>query len=183
MDADNEDGRWLTYSELAVARGIDRQSARRMANRTGWRRQKDNQGIVRVYVPFGREAPLRRERDTSADKPADMPADMSHAIRALEASVASLTARAEFAEKRAEKVEIDLDTARDRAHQAEHALSAERNRADQAEIALDRLESELEAEKIARAEAEADAAELREAEAAWKGKGRWARLRAAWLGK
>jgi hypothetical protein len=165
MGADDVDGRWMTYSELADARGIDRQSARRMANRTGWRRQKDNQGVVRVYVPLGRDAPHRRERDTSADLPADMSADVtadiSHAIRALEASIISLTARAEFAEKRADQVEMARDVERNRANQAEQALSAERNRADQAKIALDRLESKLEAEKIARAEAEADAAEMR----------------------
>ena len=35
---------------------------------------------------------------------------------------------------------------------------------------------------MAQAEAEADAAELRHAEAAQQGRGRWARLRAAWQG-
>jgi truncated hemoglobin YjbI len=95
-----------------------------------------------------------------------------------------------LAESHAVRVEIDL--------------AAQRNRAN-------RLESQLETAEIARGEAEADAAELREAmqkadhdrttavaiadeavraaeelrraEAQRAGQGRWARLRAAWRGE
>jgi hypothetical protein len=81
MDNDT-DGRWMTYEELAIARGIDRNSARRLASRLKWRRQQDNQQIVRVYVPAARDEPDRRRRDM----PADNPPDMSHAIGALEAA-------------------------------------------------------------------------------------------------
>jgi hypothetical protein len=73
--------------------------------------------------------------------------------------------------------------AENRANQAERDFAVERNRADQLELAQDKLESELESEKIARAEAEADAAELRQAQVTRAGQGRWARLRAAWLGE
>ena len=59
MDA-GEEGRWMTYAELADARGIDRQSARKLANRTHWRRQKDNHGVVRVYVPLAQAERQRR---------------------------------------------------------------------------------------------------------------------------
>ena len=45
------------------------------------------------------------------------------------------------------------------------------------------LRDELAAAQIGQAEAEADAAELRQAEAARKGRGRLARLRAAWRGE
>ena len=96
-------------------------------------------------------------------------------------------------------------------NRAEQSLSEERKRADQAEVASNRLETELDAEKLGRAEAEADAAELREAmqkadhdrttavaiadeavraaeelrraEAKRAGQGRWQRLRAAWRGE
>jgi hypothetical protein len=53
MDAgtDSADGTWLTYAELAALRGIDRQSAARLTFRRHWRRQKDNRGTVRVFVP------------------------------------------------------------------------------------------------------------------------------------
>ena len=62
------------------------------------------------------------------------------------------------------------------------ALIGERHRADQAEVSVDRLETELEAARIAQAEAEADTSELRRTEAERRGQGRWARLRAAWRG-
>ena len=42
------------------------------------------------------------------------------------------------------------------------------------------LSAKVRVAEIAQAEAEADAAELRQADAARRGKGRWARLRAAW---
>jgi len=103
MDDAGEDGRWLTYDELAEARGIDRQSARRMANRSRWRRQKDNHGVVRVYVPLAQAIRQRRQRDVpagiSTDKPADMSAgtsaDIRQAIGALEAAVVAFRERAE----------------------------------------------------------------------------------------
>ena len=45
------------------------------------------------------------------------------------------------------------------------------------------LQRALEAAEIAQREAEADAAELRQAEATRQGRGRWARLRQAWRGQ
>jgi hypothetical protein len=109
MDDHDYDGRWMTYAELADARGIDRQSARRMANRTRWRRQKDNHGVVRVYVPMAHVAAHRRQRDVAADISADMPAvmsaDLSNAINALQGALASVEKRAESAEGRAERAE------------------------------------------------------------------------------
>jgi hypothetical protein len=44
----------------------------------------------------------------------------------------------------------------------------------------DRALADLQAAQIAQAEAEADAAELRQADAARRARGRWARIRAAW---
>jgi hypothetical protein len=178
MDAD-ADGRWMTYTEIAEARGIDRQSARRLANRAGWRRQKDNHGVVRVYVPLGRDTPHRKERDTpagvpavlSADAPAATSADISHAIRGLEAAVTSLTARAESAEKRAEQAEIRAERMESRAFRAEQAFTDERSRAnraesraDQAELAADKLESQLDVANAAAAAAQEMVEELRQAE-------------------
>ena len=48
---DQDDGRWLTYPELAAVRGIDKPSAIRLATRKKWRRQRDNRRVVRVLVP------------------------------------------------------------------------------------------------------------------------------------
>jgi hypothetical protein len=52
--------------------------------------------------------------------------------------------------------------ARNRAIRAESDLAAERNRADRLEMAQDQLETDLEAAQIGLAEAQADAAELRQ---------------------
>jgi hypothetical protein len=51
MDGTSEDGRWLTYAELAELRGISKASATRMSFRHKWRRQAGNDGTVRVLVP------------------------------------------------------------------------------------------------------------------------------------
>jgi predicted RNase H-like nuclease (RuvC/YqgF family) len=232
MDA-GDDGRWMTYDELAEARGIDRQSARRMANRSHWRRQKDNRGTVRVYVPIEQAIRARRHSSagTSADRPAptsagtsvdmsaDMPADTQRAITALEASLAVLREqldraeagqglernRADRAENRADAAEKRADGAESRADRLDQALAGERARVDELRDRLEDLQSrlgQLEAEGAAadvqtaqltaqlkqiRAEAQeaAQAASelLRQAEAARQGRGRWARLRAAWRGE
>ena len=83
---DAADGRWMTYAELGATRGITKESALKLALRRKWRKQDDNQGHVRVYVPLEWAPP----RDTGADAGADQRADMSRAITALDAAVATL---------------------------------------------------------------------------------------------
>jgi chromosome segregation ATPase len=141
MDTD-ADGRWMTYEELANARGIDRQSARRLASRLKWRRQKDNRQVVRVYVPSERAVPQRGKRNTSADTSGAISADISIAVRSLESAVTTLPEQ--------------LERERSRADQAEaRATSA---------LALLRGAAEtLKTEQAAKAAAEAKAAELQEA--------------------
>jgi hypothetical protein len=49
MDA--AETRWVTYAELAVARGIDKASAFRLVKRHKWPRQRGNEGeTVRIAV-------------------------------------------------------------------------------------------------------------------------------------
>jgi hypothetical protein len=60
---DQDDGRWLTYPELAAVRGIDKPSAIRLATRKKWRRQRDNCRIVRVLVPPEWLAPRYQSMD------------------------------------------------------------------------------------------------------------------------
>ena len=50
-DMPDDAGRWLTYAELAVLRGITRESAVRMAQRNHWRRRRNNRGEALVMVP------------------------------------------------------------------------------------------------------------------------------------
>ena len=52
MDIATDDtGVWMTYGELAVARDIQRDAARRLAQRHRWRRHTGNDGLARVLVP------------------------------------------------------------------------------------------------------------------------------------
>ena len=46
------DGRWLTYREIAQARGIDVPSAVKLSRRQHWRRQAGNRNTVRIFVPL-----------------------------------------------------------------------------------------------------------------------------------
>jgi hypothetical protein len=48
---DDEEGRWLTYEELAALRGTSRRAAVMLVRRHRWRRQKDNEGHTRALVP------------------------------------------------------------------------------------------------------------------------------------
>ena len=49
---DAADGRWMTYAELGATRGITKEFALKLALRRKWRKQDDNHGHVRVYVPL-----------------------------------------------------------------------------------------------------------------------------------
>ena len=48
---DTDGGTWMTYDELAAARGIDRISAVKLALRNAWRKQRDKYRVARVRVP------------------------------------------------------------------------------------------------------------------------------------
>ena len=49
---DDASGTWMTYDELAAARGIDRLSAVKLALRNAWRKQRDRCRVARVRVPL-----------------------------------------------------------------------------------------------------------------------------------
>jgi hypothetical protein len=44
-------GRWLNYAEIAALRRISKASAERLVRRRRWRKQTDNRGVARAYVP------------------------------------------------------------------------------------------------------------------------------------
>ena len=205
-DDSGANGVWMTYGEIAIVRGIKRVAAIRLVQRHKWRKQAGNDGLARILVPPewakpGDRAPRDIVPDVTDDVVRDDGGDVVRVINALETSIASLAERAEVAERRA-------DQAESRADRAEHGRDAERARADvlrdrvdamqvaaaalQAQLAAAEAEgdaltvetAELTAQvKAARAEAREaqDAAEeLRLADAARRGRGRLARLRAAW---
>jgi hypothetical protein len=192
IDADTV---WLTYAELGIARGTNAAAAKRLAMRRRWRRQAGNDGTTRVSVPVSEVRHWKG--DTSAHTRVDAGVNTgddtevnTSVIKALEAAVASLTDRSTAAETRADRAEIRAESVEKRANEAERALSEERRRADRLELTHDRLETERDAAEARSTQAVADAQaaqqaaeELRQAEAARRGQGRWARLRVAWRGE
>jgi len=58
------DHRWVSYDDLAAARGISKASAFRMANRHKWEKGKGNNGTVRLLVPL---SVLDRRSDARSD--------------------------------------------------------------------------------------------------------------------
>jgi hypothetical protein len=187
------EGRWMSYGELAEARQIDRTSALKLALRRKWRKQADNRGTIRVYVPL--------DWATLADKRAASGTDMSTAIGATEAAIAALRERAQASDQRADQAEARAeaadrraDHAEARADRAEQTTAGERARADTLRDRLDALRSDLTAAKTLQVETEAamqgriqaaqDAlAMLRQAEADRKARGLLARLGAAVRGR
>jgi hypothetical protein len=209
-----QDGRWMTYGELARARSIDRQSAVKLVRRQHWRRQPGNDGEVRIFVPsegLSRVTAKDETRDEARPIAPDMTA-FETALAAIEAAhaseVAVLRERADAAEMSrvaaqamadralVHLAEAEMRAEADRAH-ADQAIAGERARADALrdrvetlQVQLAQLEAEGAASDIQAAEltaqlkqARSEAQEAAAAEAARKGRGRWARLRAAWRGE
>ncbi|HEY2616196.1 MAG TPA: hypothetical protein VGI78_02555 [Acetobacteraceae bacterium] len=161
----------MSYTELAEARRITTPSAIRLVLRRGWRRQQDNQGVMRALVPAQWMEPARNFEPDS---------HLIQAIATLEATIAVLRERAEVAEHAAE-------IERERANRAEVARRAEYSRADLLRERIDHLRADLaEAEaamEMTRYEAReaAQVAEaLREEDARWRSLGRVARIREVW---
>ena len=192
MDGDDEDGRWLTYAELAEIRGITSRSATRMAFRAKWRRQMANDGTARVFVP----ASALHDKAPGSDMGA-MAAAMDTAMGLLRQQLDRAEARADRAETAAAALREQIETERQRADRAEQGREGELARAAALQGRVDDLNTKLidaqaelaaaqdqaEAARKAQAEAEGHAAELRRADADQRARGRWARLRAAWRGQ
>jgi hypothetical protein len=146
MPEDNPpDIRWLSYQEIAVARGISRTSAERMVRRAKWRRQVDNQGVTKAAVPLSY---LERDPADPPDRPPDRQGEnlpgnglLHDAVRAFEASIATLTEQ--------------LARERDRSDKSVAAMI-------ETEKAVGDLRRKLDASQTSLAAAEAGAAELRD---------------------
>lgn len=169
------DSRWMSYAELAAARRIATSSAIRLVKRRGWRRQADNHGTMRALVPPEWSEP-------APGKDFDPGAHFSHAISALETSIAALRERAEAAEQMAR-------AERERADRAVLSRDAERSRTDLLRQRIDVLRAEAAEADIALQTARREAFEaaqyaesLRQADTEWRELSRAERLRRAWRG-
>jgi hypothetical protein len=174
---DRQDGRWLTYAELAAIRGIGRASAVKLVQRERWPRSSGNDRArtVRVLVPPDWLAPAK-ERPASSDAPAmsgEYPGMMAGALAALEDAVAGLRGQLDVANARAERAEARADALRDRADELQ---AGQELMMDMHARALAAAQDQLERVR--------EAAEgLRDAEQERRARGLLARLRAAVRGE
>jgi hypothetical protein len=169
-----DDGRWLSYSELAGERGISRQSAVRLVRRQRWRRQMANDGEARVFVPADHLPGVTPPDDGTGHSPGRAPGDdtghqnlMAGALAALEGAVAALqeqlgqaNTRADRAEARADDLRAQIDVLNAEmvatGAEADRAMADERMRADRLNERVDALSADL-----TRAEADRRVAEVR----------------------
>jgi hypothetical protein len=157
-----EDGQWLTLAELAAARHISTASAARLVRRhEQWRRQRNNQGHVRVLVPMEaltadvREDILEDVRQQDSESVMAAVAGLIARAERAETEVDHHRERADAAEARAARVEQDQERANAVIASLEADLAAANARAKAAEAST-------EAAQIGQVEAQADAAELRQ---------------------
>jgi chromosome segregation ATPase len=91
MDDGPGNGHWLTYDEIAKARGTEKVGAIRWVQRHKWRRQPGNDGMTRVLVPEGAlEVTVprpRRAKPAATDTVTD-----NNAVTAFEAALAAIQA-------------------------------------------------------------------------------------------
>jgi chromosome segregation ATPase len=175
--ADN-DGAWLSFPELARLRGINLTSAFRLARRNSWRRQKGNDGKLRVLVPaVDRAIDLDKDKDKGSREP-DKGQDkgLTQAVAAIRSGVLEVVQPLQAA---ITVLEAQLTEANTRAARAESEVCSERVRADTLRDRLEATETRArDAEQAARIATDALNAARRAEEAR---KGRWA-LRRAWDG-
>ena len=132
MDDARDGTRWLTYGELAAARGISKASATRLAFRKHWPRRTGNDGQARVAVPLDARAP---PHDTTHDSHPVTIHDDTHDARdgvtpgnSDAETLARERQRADQAEARAEQTEAQgaVDREAAAAREAELRAVAER---------------------------------------------------------
>ena len=133
MDITGDDaGVWMTYDELASARDIKRDGARRLAQRHRWRRHAGNDGRARVLVPHewlqdGDKAPSDKPRDTAV--PAEPPApDIAGVVTALQGAIDTLRQQLVRADARSDELQAERDQARAMTREAKDAAEALRQR-------------------------------------------------------
>jgi hypothetical protein len=120
-DVMDDASRWLTYPELAEARGISRLSAERLVRRRKWQRRQGNDGTTRIAVPAG--------EDVRPDNRPDDRANISSIVRGFEAGLAAM---------------------REQLAQAHTQVVRERARADQLQVRVQALELEAAVERAVR---------------------------------
>lgn len=127
------DSRWMTYAELAEARGIREPAAVRLVQRRHWERRPGNDGSVRVAVPLPELRPSRPvtpyvapdiTRVAPDSRDVEVLARERQRADAAEAREATAFARAERAEHERDQARQEREDARVRAAGAEGEAKA-----------------------------------------------------------
>lgn len=161
------DVRWLTYAEIGHTRGIGRESAVKLVQRKRWRRVRGNDGEARIGVPLDWLTPAKSPSEDIPPKaprsdPPSPPPDITRIVDAFDGAVASLTNRAEVAEKRAERAETEAADLRQTLDQARTAALEAKAEAASQRALLKQAAEGLTTERAAREAAEAEAVRIRE---------------------
>lgn len=117
------DVRWLTYDEIASELGIARESARQLAIRKRWPRQKGNDGRARIGVP--EEEFTARTSDSTAADPSPPPSDDPSPVTVLTQHINRLERELEGARERVK----DRDSIAAQLEALRAVLEVERQRA------------------------------------------------------
>jgi hypothetical protein len=188
--ATDDAGVWMTYEALADARDIQRDAARRLAQRHRWRRQTGNDGLARVLVP-PEWASTRRDisRDIAGDDPRSasvqpdvVAPDVAGVVTALQGAIDTLRQQLVRADAYSDELRTERDQARNGAQEARLEADEAARRADAERLRAERAEQAAEQARQHVREAESAIAEMRQADEARKARGLWQRVRAAWQG-
>jgi hypothetical protein len=129
----------LTYAELAKARGVSLEAARRLVYRHKWAKQTGNDGRSHIAVPV-------EFLTVSPDVPADIPPVVAPDVTSDSVQVVSLDeALAAFADVTRN---IARDVSQDMILTLREQLHTERDRADRAEARVQELTEQLTTEMI-----------------------------------
>jgi hypothetical protein len=153
---DNPEERWMTFAELADARGISRESAIRLIRKKRWRRQRDNRGNVIALIPDPWADPPDRPADDPAERPAEQannPAEPRWAINGFHTqALATLDTAVTTLREQLVRAEARADSADQRADQAEARADAAESDSRRADALIADLEGALRAKDTELAE-------------------------------
>jgi hypothetical protein len=129
--------RWLTYDEIAAEWNIERESARQLAIRKRWARQRGNDNKARVGVP--EEEFEARTAEATPQGPSDATADQPSHDTGGDTSVIQVLTR------HISRLEAELDTLKEERKAERERLEG---RAEALESKISTLEQDLAAERL-----------------------------------
>ena len=126
-------GVWMTYGEIAAARGIKRSAAIRLVQRHRWtKREGSNDGFAHILVPDEWAKPGDRTPPDVLERrhPTTSPPDNTRTVSALQAAIVAMRGHLEQASARMEADAATIAKLEQWLERAEQGMASERARAD-----------------------------------------------------